>query len=183
MSRTAQDVLEFDKLRELLRLRTTCAPGRRHIESLAFTQDRSALESAFALIREAREWLRTGDLGFGGLADPEGWLEKLEGPGAVLEPAEFLDCATLLETSGWLRNQFREQEDKFPLLAARVADLVEFRDALTAIRRAILPSKEISDDASPALRRIRTSILQTRDSIQKSLRQILRERASGGSED
>ncbi len=29
MSRTAQDVLEFDKLRELLRLRTTCAPGRR----------------------------------------------------------------------------------------------------------------------------------------------------------
>src|SRR5262249_26142923 len=41
----------------------------------------------------------------------------------------------------------------------------------------------ISDDASPALRRIRATILQTRDSIQKSLRQILRERASGGSED
>jgi DNA mismatch repair protein MutS2 len=183
MSRTAQDVLEFDKLRELLRLRTTCAPGRRHVEGLAFTQDRAALESAFALIREAREWLRTGDLGFGGLADPQGWLEKLEGPGAVLEPAEFLDCATLLETSGWLRNQFREQENKFPLLAARGADLVEFRDALTAIRRAILPSKEISDDASPALRRIRASIVQTRDSIQKSLRQILRERASGSSDE
>ena len=183
MSRTAQDVLEFDKLRELLRLRTTCAPGRRHVEGLAFTQDRAALESAFALIREAREWLRTGDFGFGGLADPQDWLEKLEGPGAVLEPAEFLDCATLLETSGWLRNQFREQENKFPLLAARAADLVEFRDALTAIRRAILPSKEISDDASPALRRIRASIVQTRDSIQKSLRQILRERASGSSDD
>lgn len=183
MSRTAQDVLEFDKLRELLRLRTTCAPGRRHVEGLAFTQDRAALESAFALIREAREWLRTGDLGFGGLADPQGWLEKLEGPGAVLEPAEFLDCATLLETSGWLRNQFREQENKFPLLAARAADLVEFRDALNAIRRAILPSKEISDDASPALRRIRASIVQIRDSIQKSLRQILRERASGSSDD
>jgi DNA mismatch repair protein MutS2 len=184
MSRTAQDVLEFDKLRELLRLRTTCVLGRRDIESLAFSQDRAALESAFALIVEAREWLRTGELGFGGLADPQGWLEKLERPGAVLEPAELLDCATLLETAGWLRNQFREQEDKFPLLAARVTDLVEFRDALTAIRRAILPSKEISDEASPALRRIRASILETRDSIQKSLRQILRERAgSAGGED
>jgi len=34
MSRTAQDVLEFDKLRELLRLRTTCAPGRRAVNGL-----------------------------------------------------------------------------------------------------------------------------------------------------
>src|SRR5262249_9097061 len=116
--------------------------------------------------------------------DPQGWLEKLKGPGAVLEPAEFLDCATLLETAGWLRSQFRERANKFPLLAARAADLGDFRDTLAAIRRCILPSKEISDDASPALRRIRASIVQSRDSIQKSLRQILRERGgSAGGED
>ncbi|MBV8513850.1 MAG: hypothetical protein JO260_00990, partial [Acidobacteria bacterium] len=54
MSRSAQDVLEFDKLRELLRQRTTCAPGHRHIDALAPTTDRAALESSFALIREAR---------------------------------------------------------------------------------------------------------------------------------
>src|SRR5262249_1308748 len=154
-------------------LRTTCAPGRRHIESLAFTQDRPALESAFALIREAREWLRTGDLGFGGLADPEIWLAQLQGPGAVLEPADVPDCATLRETARWLRLQFREQETRSPLLFARTMDLADFRDLLAVIRRCILPSKEISDDASPALRRIRASIVQTRDSIQKSLRQIL----------
>ena len=183
MSRTAQDVLEFDKLRELLRVRTTCTPGRRHIESLAFTQDRAALAAAFALIREAREWLRTGDLGFGGLADPQAWLEKLEGPGAVLESAEFLDCATLLETAAWLRVQFREQEVRFPLLSGRAAALLDFRDVLAVIRRCILPSKEISDDASPALRRIRAAILQARDSIQKSLRQILRERVGSDGED
>ena len=81
MSRTAQDVLEFDKLRELLRLRTTCAPGRRAVDALEFGTDRAALEAAFALIREAREWLRGGgELGFGGLADPQDWLEKIEGP-------------------------------------------------------------------------------------------------------
>src|SRR5215813_13880440 len=163
MSRSAQDVLEFDKLRELLRSRTTCAPGGRHIESLVFTQDGAALESAFALIREAREWLRTGDLGFGGLADPESWLEKLAAPGAVLEPGEFLDCATLLETAGWLGLQFREQQDKFPLLAARASHLADFRDALAAIRRSVLPSKEIADEASPTLRRIRASIVETRN--------------------
>src|SRR6266481_3864182 len=184
MSRTAQDVLEFDKLRELLRLRTTCAPGRRAVSALEPRMDRAALESAFALIGEAREWLRTGrELGFGALADPQGWLEGIEGAGAVLEPAEFRDAASLLETAGWLRQQFREEATKFPLLAERAASLGDFRDVHTAIRRCVLPNGEISDDASAALRRIRASITQTRDSIQKTLKQILRARNAESGED
>ena len=184
MSRTAQDVLEFDKLRELLRLRTTCAPGRRAVDALEFSIDRAALEAAFALIREAREWLRAErDLGFGGLADPQIWLAQIEGPGAVLEPAQLLDAATLLDTSGWLRLQFREEATKFPLLAARAASLADFREVLGAIRRSVLPNGDINDDASPALRRIRASIAQTRESIQKTLKQILRARNADAGED
>jgi DNA mismatch repair protein MutS2 len=184
MSRTAQDVLEFDKLRELLRLRTTCAPGRRAVDALGFSVDRAALELAFAQIREAREWLRAErELGFGGLADPETWLAQIEGPGMVLEPAQLLDAVTLLDAAGWLRGQFGQDAVKFPLLAGRAASLVDFRDTLAAIRRAILPNGEISDDASATLRRIRASIAQTRDSIQKTLKQILRARNAGAGED
>jgi DNA mismatch repair protein MutS2 len=184
MSRTAQDVLEFDKLRELLRLRTTCVPGRRAIDALEPGMDRAAIESAFALIREAREWLRAGrELGFGALADPQSWLERIEGPGAVLEPGEFLNAASLLETMGWLRQQFREEAAKFPLLAGRAASLGDFRDVHAAIRRCVLPNGEISDDASAALRRIRASITQTRDAIQKTLKQILRARNAEAGED
>jgi DNA mismatch repair protein MutS2 len=184
MARTAQDVLEFDKVRELLRLRTTCAAGQRAINALEFSEDRTALEAAFALIREAREWLRAGkDLGFGSLADPEEWLAKIEGPAAVLEAKELLDAASLLETAGWLRGQFREEAAKFPLLAAKSAAVSDFRDVLAAIRRCVLPNGEISDDASTVLRRIRASILQTRDGIQKTLRQILRARNAGAGED
>ncbi len=184
MGRRAEEVLEFDKLRELLRLRTTCAPGRRHIAGLEPGGTREALEGAFALIREAREWLRLGrELGFGALADPAGWLERLESPGAVLEAADFLDAGSLLETSGWLRQQFREEATKSPLLAMRGASLADFKDLQASIRRCILPDGEISDDASSALRRIRSSILQTRDSIQKTLKQILRSRHAETGED
>ncbi|MFI5057781.1 MAG: endonuclease MutS2 [Candidatus Acidiferrales bacterium] len=184
MSRTAQEVLEFDKLRELLRLRTTCAPGRRTVDALEFCTDRAALESAFARIREAREWLRAGrELGFGALADPEMWLGRLEAPGAVLEPGEFLDAGSLLETAGWLRQQFREDAAKFPLLAGRAASVADFRELLAAVRRCVLPNGEISDDASPALRRIRASITQTREAIQKTLKQILRARNAEAGED
>ncbi len=169
MARTAQDVLEFDKLRELLRLRTTCVLGKKAIDALEPGTDRPLLETAFAQIREAREWLRIGnELGFGGLADPQQWLDHIEGPGVVLEAAQLLDAASLLETAGWLRQQFREEAVKFPLLAARAASLADFRDALAAIRRCVLPNKEISDDASPALRRIRATIAQTRDAIQRA---------------
>ncbi len=176
--------MEFDKLRELLRQRTTCAPGRRAIDALEFTQNRRALEPAFALIREAREWLRAErELGFGTLADPKGWLERIEGPSAVLERGEFLDVASLLETAGWLRQQFREDAAKFPLLAERATVLADFRDVLAAIRRCVLPNGEISDDASAALRRIRASIAQTREAIQKTLKQILRARNAEAGED
>jgi DNA mismatch repair protein MutS2 len=184
MPRSAQVVLEFDRLRELLRLRTTCSPGKRAVDALEPSTDRSALETGFANIREAREWLRAGrELGFGTLADPQSWLEHLEGAGAVLEPAELLDAASLLETAGWLRQQFREEAETFPLLAARSASLADFRDLLAAIRRCVLPNREISDDASPALRRIRASIAQTRESIQKALKQILRARNAEAGED
>src|SRR5882762_1256546 len=156
MGRSAQDVLEFDKLRELLRLRTTCVLGKRAVDALEPGTDRARLESAFLHIREAREWLRARrELGFGGVADPQGWL----------------------------RQQFREEAAKFPLLAARTTTLADFRDALAAIRRCVLPNREISDDASPALRRIRGSIAQTRDSIQKALKQILRARNAEAGED
>ena len=183
MARSAQEVLEFDKLRELLRLRTTCAPGRRAVDLLAQGTNRVALESAFALIREAREWLRVGnELGFGALADPQGWLDRMEGPGALLEPGELLDAASLLETAGWLRQQFREEAGKFPLLARRAASIGDFRDAQAAIRRCLLPNGELSDDASAALGRIRASMAQTREAIQKTLKQILRARNAAAEE-
>ncbi len=184
MSRTAQDVLEFDKLRELLRLRTTCAPGKRAVSALEPGTERAVLESAFALIHEAGEWLRAGcDMGFGALADPQGWLERIEGPGMALEPGEFLDAASLLETATWLRQQFREEAMKFPLLSGRAASLGDFRDMHAAIRRCVLPNGEISDDASAALRRIRANISETRDTIQRNLKQILRSRNAEAGED
>jgi DNA mismatch repair protein MutS2 len=184
MSRTALDVLEFDKLLELLRQRTTCAPGRRFADGLQPGTDRAAITASFALIREAREWLRAArELGFGALADPQNWLERIEGPGMVLEAREFLDAATLLETAGWLRQQFREEETKFPLLAERAATLSEFKDLLAVIRRSVLPNGEISDDASPALRKIRASITETREAIQKTLKHILRTKNAEAGED
>jgi DNA mismatch repair protein MutS2 len=192
VSRTAEDILEFDRLRDLLRRQTTCAPGRRAVDALSFSQERSALEAAFALIAEAVSYLVDGsEMGFGSLADPARWLVELEAPVAVLTPPMLLDAASLADTAATLRDTFRESmrtgssptSRQFPLLSARASSVADLRPLAAAIRRAVLPNGEISDDASPELKRIRASMGRTRETIQKTLEQMLRARAGNAGED
>jgi len=184
MSRAAQDVLELDLLRDLVRGETTCALGRRAIDVLAFSTDRAHLEAQFDLIAEAVAYLRAGsDLGFGALPDPEAWLAKAEAPGEILTPLELLDAASLVESTEALRQTFRGDAPKFPLLAARAASLADSRSLAREIRRVILPDGAIADDASPELKRVRTALGRTRVSIEKALERILHQRGLPPGED
>ena len=184
MGRRAEEILEFGRLRDLLRARTTSAPGRRAIEALGFRTERRELEREFSAIAEAIAYLRSGEeLGLGNLADPEPWLERMALPGAMLATAELLDAASLVDTVSSLREVFREASAKFPLLTERARALADLRFLAAAIRRAILPGGEISDDASPALRRVRDGIARTRENLRKTLERILRARGSEGGDD
>jgi DNA mismatch repair protein MutS2 len=184
VSRSANEVLEFDRLKEIVGGFTTCAPGRRAIHALAPQQDAAALDVEFALVREAVAYLRAGsELGFGSLADPETWLARLPIPASVLSAAELLDAASLMQTAAAIRQTFKGDAPQYPRLAELAAALADFRHLSTAIRRAILPNGEISDDASPQLKRIRVGMTQARDKIQKSLESILRARGEPSGED
>jgi DNA mismatch repair protein MutS2 len=186
VTRSAEELLEFGRLRELLRRQTTSALGGRAVEALSFGTDGPRLEREFAAIAEAVAWLRQGsEMGFGGLADPAGWFARLDKPGAVLEPIELLEVASLADTAGWLREAFRETEAKFPLLTerARAVGSPATSSLAAAIRRAIEPGGEIRDDASPELRRLRTGIGRTRQNIQSTLEGILRARGEPPGED
>src|SRR6266446_6018363 len=196
MSRTAEDILEFDRLRELLRRQTTCAPGRRAVDALSFSTDRAALDAVFALIAEAIAYRHDGsEMGFGSVADPEPWIAELESPAAVLTPSMFLAAASLADTVASLRDSFRASSSanprdgvrnpsaKYPLLAARAGAVADLRPLATAIRRAVLPNGEISDDATPELKRIRANMGRTRETVQKTLERILRSRGGEAGED
>jgi DNA mismatch repair protein MutS2 len=192
VSRTAEDILEFNRLRDLLRRQTTCAPGHRAVDALSFSQDRSALQAAFAQISEAVNYLGDGsEMGFGSLADPGRWLAELDAPVAVLTPPMLLDAASVADTAAMLRDSFRETgragsgptARQFPLLSARANSVADLRPLAVAIRRAVLPNGEISDDASPELKRIRANMGRTRETIQKTLERMLRARGGDAGED
>ena len=184
MPHSAEQLLEFDRLRDIVSGFTTCAPGRRHAQSLAPRHDPSALDAEFALLREGVAYLRAGsELGFGSLADPDPWLARLGIPASMLSSAELLDVASLAETVLGVRQSFKGDAAKYPRLAERAASQPDLRHLSTAIRRAIHPNGEISDDASPELKRIRVGIAQARTRIQKSLENILRARGEPAGED
>jgi DNA mismatch repair protein MutS2 len=184
VSRPSEQVLEFDRLREIVSRSTTCVPGKRVIEALMPQQDVAALDAEFALVHEGMSYLRGGsELGFGSLADPESWFARLVVPGSVLIPEELLDVVTLAETVVAVTQTFKGDAAKYPRLAERAARLSDFRALSLAIRRAVLPNGEISDDASPQLKRIRASMIQARGKIQHSLEGILRARGEPSGED
>jgi len=184
VSRSAEELLEFGRLREIVARNCTCAPGRRAVESLAFRTDADALRTEFALIAEAIAYLRSGaELGFGSLADPAAWLERLAAPASALTAAEILDAASLMDTAAGLKQVLRTEAAKYRHMAERAASLADFRSLASQIHRAILPNGEISDDASPELKRIRASMGQAREKIQQSLEKILRSREEDSSED
>ena len=184
MPHSAEQLLEFDRLRDIVSGFTTCAPGRRHAQSLAPRQDASTLDAEFALVREGVAYLRAGsELGFGSLADPDPWLARLGIPASMLSSAELLDVASLAETVLGVRQSFKGEAAKYPRLAELAAAQPDLRHLSTAIRRAIHPNGEISDDASPELKRIRAGMAQARTRIQKSLENILRARGEPAGED
>ncbi len=183
MSRPAEELLEFDRLKSIVGGFTTCVPGRRAVQALTPQQDAVALGAEFELVRETIAYLRAGsELGFGSLADPAAWLARLLVPGTVLTIAELLDVVSLMETVGGVRQTLRSEGEKHPRLAQRAAALADFRQLSAAIHRAILSNGEISDDASPQLKRIRAGIAQAREKIQRSLEGILRARGEASGE-
>ena len=185
MSRSAEQSLEFDRLKEILAGYSTCASGHRAIEALRPGQDVHALGREFALISEAVAYLRPGaELGFGSLADPDSWLESLAVPASVLAAEEFLAATSLMDAVQYVRETFKPDGPELSATDDEVRRASPiFAIWLTAIRRAILPNGEISDDASPQLRRIRAGIGQARDTIRQSLESILRARGRTAGED
>jgi DNA mismatch repair protein MutS2 len=182
--RSAEQLLEFDRLKDIVSRYTTCAPGKRATLALVTRQDAEALDAEFAQVREGVAYFRAAsEFGFGSLADPEIWLARLVIPGSILVPAELLDVASLMDTAQAVRQAFKGEAAKYPRLTEVAAALVDFRHLSTAIRRAILPNGEISDDASPQLKRIRESMGQARNKIHQSLEGILRSRGEPAGED
>src|SRR5512140_2970029 len=98
LSHSSERVLEFDRLREILRGYSWSPLGADSIARLRPTADRAWIEREHRLTQEVRGFLRSGArFDFTGLADHSKLLAKARTQGAVLETTELRDVIAVVD--------------------------------------------------------------------------------------
>lgn len=163
--------LEYNKIIDMLTEKASSEPGRKLCADLKPMTDLDAINEAQRQTADALSRLfKKGSTSFGGNKEL-GYTLKSLSIGSTLSTAELLKIAGLLDNVNRIKAYGRRERDE------ETGDsLDDFFDALepltplaNEIRRCILSEEEISDDASPALKHIRRSIMLTNDKIHTQL--------------
>ncbi len=188
----AENVLEFEPLRELVGRYVRSELGRAELAALAPSSDRAAIEAALGDAAEAIAYLRTSSqpqstsrgaairVRFSEIDDPARAIAKLRIEGATLEPQEIFEVARLLDLASEARSIFLGAREKFPRLGGYATALADLRDLAHDLRGKILPDGSLADDASVALGRLRREVERQRRLIQASLERFLRAHQEDG---
>jgi DNA mismatch repair protein MutS2 len=188
----AENVLEFDSLRELLGRYVRSALGGAELAKVAPGSDRPAIEAALADAAEAIAYLRTSSqpqpasrgaairVRFSEIDDPAGAIARLRIEGATLEPQEIFEVGRLLDLASEARSILLAARERFPRLGSYGAALADLRDVANDLRGKILPDGGVADDASVALGRLRRDVERQRRLIQESLERFLRSHHEDG---
>jgi DNA mismatch repair protein MutS2 len=189
---TSAQLLEFDRLRQLLARYVSSVPGGVELAKLEPMQDRAAVERALADAGEAIEYLNASArphaaargaavrLRFGSLPDATVSIAKLKIEGSSLEALEILALTELLDRASDIRSILLAVALRFPKLGARGAAMGEFRSLLKDLAGKILPDGTVADHASVLLGRLRREIERQRSAIQDSLERFVRSHKEEG---
>lgn len=114
--------------------------------------------------------IKKGRPSFGGCSPVSESMMRLE-IGGTLGSGELLRICKVLETSGHVKNYGRHDnaDDMQDILDGYFEQLVPVSILSTEIRRCIPAEDEISDDASPELKRIRRAMGQINDKVHATL--------------
>ncbi|HEY5906918.1 MAG TPA: endonuclease MutS2, partial [Vicinamibacteria bacterium] len=168
--------LEFDKVRSLLVQQAGSARGRARLEAL---QPATDLERVRALLAETSEAVallaQLGRQPYHDLPDVTDLLPQARMAGFHLQPLALLDVASFID--GAVEIAFRAaRAANAPTLSARAAQVRDTTEVAEAIRRALLPSGEVADDASPRLAELRRTLVRLRSQLTSIMESYLRDR-------
>jgi DNA mismatch repair protein MutS2 len=166
--------LEFDRIRALLLQQAGSVEGRVRLEALQPRTEPTAVREALARTTEGTLLLRTiGRQPYHDLPDPAEALAGARVRGAHLEPRVLRDLASFIEGGVEIARRVARAEGT-PRLSRLASEVKDAGDVAAAIRRALLPSGEVADDASPRLADIRRTLLRLRAQLTSVMEGYLR---------
>jgi DNA mismatch repair protein MutS2 len=144
-------VLEFERIRTLLLQQAGSVEGQVRLQALRPHTDPAAVREALARTSEGVALLRAvGRQPYHDLPNPAEALAAARVRGTHLDTRTLADLASFIEGGVEICRRVARVEAT-PHLAGLASAVQDTSDVALAIRRALLPSGEVADDASPRL--------------------------------
>ncbi len=175
MNEKVLKTLEYNKIIDRLVEHATSEPGRKLCRALRPMTSLKDIQEAQTETKDALTRLfQKGSLSLGSNRDLGMSLRSLE-IGSTLSIAELLGIASLLENAARVKSYGRsEREDAQADSLTPLFDGIEpLSQVSREIYRCILSEDEISDDASPGLKRVRRGMAQTAERIHSQLNSMV----------
>jgi DNA mismatch repair protein MutS2 len=167
--------VEWDHVRALLARETATPMGRERALCLEPLTDPAEVRQALSETRQGRQAIATaGTPPWGTLTDARPSLERARIPGTSLEGSELAALIPLLEAGTRLRAWGQRVGGVAPDLQEFLARLPVPAPLHALLTRALAEDGTLTDEASPALRRIRQKIRELRREIVSLLDALLR---------
>jgi DNA mismatch repair protein MutS2 len=168
--------LEFESIRALLLQQAGSEEGRARLRALRPLEDAGDVREALARTGEGVTLLRAlGRQPYHDLPDPAPILAGARVRGAHLEPRALADLASFIEGGGEIASRVTRVE-AIPRLARLASSVRDSGEVASAIRRALLPTGEVRDDASPRLAEVRRGLLRLKAQLTSVMEGYLRSR-------
>lgn len=176
MNQKSLKTLEYYKIITQLTEYAASAPGRLLCQELKPSSDYQEILQTQKETSDAVSRIRMkGSLSFAGIRDIRDSLKRLE-IGSALGIPELLSISSVLTVAARAKAYGRREESdemEDDSLDEMFRSLEPLTPVNNEIKRCILSEEEISDDASPGLRRVRRSIKGINDKIHAQLNSIL----------
>ena len=168
--------LEFDRIREALAQQAQTPFGRERALALEPSADPESVRRRLDETREAVAFLEAGgDLSIDAGDELPAVLDGLSVAGEPLTPLQLISLARFTESTQTVAAGIASNPSA-PLLGRIAATVASFAPEVAAVRRAILPSGDIQDGASQALRDIRDALRRQRARLRSTLEGLTRGR-------
>ena len=167
-----KEILDYNRVIDTLCSYTVSKLGRDLAQEVHPSTDPRRIQALQQETDQARALLdRGGHVPLHGIADIRDTVDRVK-KGGILKPGELLQIGDLLRGCRRTREYLQSKEDIAPLLAGCAAALSPLPDLEEIIALSINGSR-VSDDASPALKKIRRQIAITHEKIQSRLQNLI----------
>jgi len=175
MNQKVLKTLEYNKIIEILTDKADSEPGKKLCRELSPSVNLEEIRAAQQETKDALSRLfKVGSTSFGNNRDFGFSIKSLE-IGSTLSISELLKIAGMLENVSRIKNYGKKDREDTPndSLDEYFEQLTPLTQISNEILRCILSEEEIADDASPKLKSIRRSKMQTNEKIHSQLNSML----------